>query len=91
MTVSELEQRLSAMSATEKAEFLKGIGNLSEDKCLELFGTNRVWEAKICRALGVIPQEDKVGKATIDAALYAKLAFIAAIFSIVVSAIALFK
>ncbi|MGZ3381333.1 MAG: hypothetical protein ACXVBB_13875 [Isosphaeraceae bacterium] len=91
MTLSEFEHKLKAMPPAEKAKLLKDLGNLEEDRCLETFATNPRWELKICRMLGVTPQSEKVGKATCDAARYAKLGFLAALVVILISALSLYK
>jgi len=79
------------MPPAEKAKLVKDLGNLEEDRCLETFATNPRWELKICRMLGVTPQSEKVGKATCDAARYAKLGFLAALVAILISALSLYK
>ena len=87
MTLDELEQRLVAMPADEKARFLRDLGNLEEKRCLEVFAKDPLWELRICRALGVTSQPEKIGRATLDAAWYAKGAFVAALIGIIISLI----
>ena len=49
-----------------------------------MFARDPLWELKICRALGVTSQPERLGKASLDAAWYAKAAFVAGVIGIIV-------
>jgi hypothetical protein len=92
MTVDDLRERPRTMDPQAKEEFRKSIGapNFDDGRIVEMFRDGG-WYARICDYFKVPTESSLVAQATFDAAFYAKLAFYAAIASIIISAIALFR
>jgi len=101
MTANELRIRLKEMSQDDRLAFLRCVGwfpDFDDERILDAFVKESAWEKKICDALSVPTEADKVGQASIDAAHYARLGYIIglvaigiAVISLVVSGIALVK
>jgi|GEM_PF-6490816 len=92
MTNDELRKRLLEMSPEDKAKFKAKFHwepSVPDDTIIQEFIGNESRYSLICAYFGVPTQTERYGEASIESARYAKLAFWAAVVSIVVSIISL--
>jgi hypothetical protein len=84
MTANEFREILKNMESDTKATMKKKAKaeQMDDEECVYAIGES-TWETRFCNVLGIPTESERVGTATFHAAKYAKLAFWAAVASIV--------